>query len=138
MAVPPTGDVTAGGIDRDHLLTGGEAGNHFNLDIAHRCLLRLGKAFHVGMAELDVALQLLRDRGDGSLDVGSRQEDTAFVLVELRRVFERLVIATGLDIVQDALDKFVDVRRATARSQRGFFQVFTGHSAVLSVDIWQE
>ena len=101
MAVSPTRHITPRRIDRDRLLPGDEARHDLVFDIGHGGFLLLGKAAHIVVAELDVALQLFGHQRAGGFDLVRRQDDIAVVFVELGGIFQRLRIAARLDIVKD-------------------------------------
>ena len=53
------------------------------------------------MRELDVRLQLVGNQRRRGIDIGLSQQDRAGIAVEFLGVFQRLLVAARLDIVQN-------------------------------------
>ena len=131
VAVAPARHVTTSGIHRDCLLPGDHAGHDFEFDIRKGAFLRLGKAAHVVMGEVDILLQFLRHQCSSSFDFFFRQDDVAVVLIELGRVFHGLRIAALFDVVEDRANGFPHIGGVGLRGQGGFFQILSGHWTIL-------
>jgi hypothetical protein len=138
MAVAPTRNIAACRLDGDAFLTSDQTRNHLHLDILQRGLLGFGKAAHIGVAEFDIALDLLGDEGCGGVNLGFGQDDAAFVFVEFLGVIQCGLIAASLDVIQDGLDDFSDIGRIAFGGQGRFFKILTGHFQILFVDVREQ
>jgi len=121
VAVAPARHIAAGGIDRDRLLAGNQAGYDFGFEVGHGCLLGLGEFLDVGMTEFDVTPQPFRHFGRRLFDSLGRQDDVTLVLVELRRVLQRRRFAPGFDIVQNFADDLLGFRCVAGGVKRRLF-----------------
>ena len=127
MAVAACGHIAACSINWDSLLTRDNAWADLHLHVFNGGTLRLGKAAHVLMGELDVVLELLRNLVRGGGDLFFREDHVAFVLVELLRVFQRRLITARLDIGEDVLDDCMRFGRIGFRRKWCLLQIGARH-----------
>ena len=111
VAVAPAGHVAARRRHRDRLLPGDKARRQLGLDIGQRAFLKLGKTAHVVMGKADVSLEPVGHLVAGRRDLVRRQQHIALVAVEARGILQRLGIAAGFDLVQDARDGVMGLAR---------------------------
>ena len=124
MAVAPAGHIATRRLDRDTFLPRDQAGNDFDLDVLQRRFLGLGKTAHIGVAELDIALYLVGNQRRRGSYLFLREDDAAVVSVEFRGVIQGGPVAACLDIPQNGLNDFVDIRSIAFGRECRFFQIF--------------
>ena len=105
VGVAPARHVGPRGVDRDVAVAGDQAGDDLDLGVQHRRLLRLGEAAHVVMREADIVAEALGHLLGGGGNLVGGDDDLALPFVELCGVVPGLGVATGLDLVEDALHR---------------------------------
>ena len=124
MRVPPTGDVAAGGLDRDEPLAGDHAGVQLGLELVHARKLRFGEGAHLLVGERDVVLHALRQGLGRPRDVFGAHHDLARPAIERFGIVPCARFAPGLDVLQHRFDPGAGIVLAGGGGLHCLLQVF--------------
>jgi hypothetical protein len=105
----PARNVAADALHRDVLVAEHHARQRLDFDILHRRALMLGEVFHLRLRELDVLDVARRELAEAVSDFLVGQAVVVAVpAVEFLRQVAHGVVAAGLDVGEDVLDRRTD------------------------------
>ena len=106
----PAGHVTAGRTDGNVAVSEDDAGQRFDLDVAHRLALQFGEAPDLCLREADIVEILLRKRIYAVRNLALAQPViVARPAVEANRQVAHGGIAAPVDILEDRFDRFANL-----------------------------